>query len=364
MSADTGTGPEHHRSGRAAPGSETTRNRTARIAAIAPVLLAAAAALAAAAHIGADEVPGLAAPDAATRLIAPPVRALLDLAAVATVGLSLLPRLLPDRGRHARRHLALSRRTAVITALTWLICALLLLVLYAAELVGGTPTAEDVAGYVSGVPAGTALALSAVCAAGCAALGLTGVVRDGRTTTGGSANEGPTDDLRAVLALLGLLPMPLTGHATDWEYHNLSMVSVQLHVLAAAVWAGGLAAITLFVAPHRGPLATTLPRYSRLATAAITVVAVTGLFNGLTELTATGIGLDGLVTTGYGRIVLLKTALLALLAGLGGHARYRLLPRIERHQRTALITWATAELAVMGLAYGLGAVLARAPVLT
>ncbi|GAB2658001.1 CopD family protein [Saccharopolyspora gloriosae] len=363
MSADTGTGPDHHRSGRAAPGRKTSGNGV-RIAAIAPVVLASAAALAAAAHIGADEVPGLAAPDTATRFIAPPVRALLDLAAVATVGLGLLPRLVPDRGRHARRHLALSRRTAVITALAWLACALLLLVLYAAELLGGTPSAEDVAGYISGVPAGTALALSAVCAAGCAALGLTGVVRDGRTVGGGPANEGSTDDLRAVLALLGLLPMPLTGHATDWEYHNLSMISVQLHVLAAAVWAGGLAAVALFVAPHRSQLATALPRYSRLATAAILAVAASGLFNGLTELTATGSGLDGLVTTGYGRIVLLKTVLLALLAGLGGHARYRLLPRVERHRRTALIAWAAAELAVMGLAYGLGAVLARAPVLT
>ncbi|WP_243790083.1 copper resistance D family protein [Saccharopolyspora gloriosae] len=365
MSADTGTGPEHHRSGR----REATGTKTVLLAAIAPVVLAVAAALAAAAHIAAGEVPGLPTPGAAVGFAAPPLRALLDLAAVATVGLGLLPRLLPDRSKHARAHLALSRRAAVIAALAWLICALLLLVLYAAELAGGVPTTEEVAGYVTGVPAGTALALSVVCAAGCAVLGLIGVVRDGRADTGATnrdaaANEGLVDDLRTVLALLGLLPMPLTGHATDWEYHNLSMISVQLHVLAAAVWAGGLTAIVLFVAPRRGLLATTLPRYSRLATAAITVVALSGLFNGLTELTAADGGLDGLLTIGYGRIVLLKTALLVLLALLGGHARYRLLPRIERHHRTTFITWTAAELTIMGAAYGLGAVLARSPVLT
>lgn len=43
--------------------------------------------------------------------------------------------------------------------------------------------------------------------------------------------------------------------------------------------------------------------------------------------------------------------------------RFRLLPRIARHQRTALIGWAAAEVGVMGIAYGLGVVLSRAPVI-
>ncbi|MEU6127778.1 CopD family protein [Saccharopolyspora sp. NPDC047091] len=364
MPADTGTDPERDSTGRASAPARRAGTGLRRWASstptllVTPALVAAAAAWAATVHIGSGEVPGLV--DPAVRYGAPVVRALLDVASVATVGLVLLPRLVPDRGAHARRLFALTRRISVITALSWLACSLLLLGLYTAELSGGTPTAEDVAGYVTGVPAGAALALSAACAAGCAALGLTGVVRDAR----GSGADRLTDDLGAVLALLGLLPMPLTGHAVDWEYHNLSMVSVQLHVLAAAVWAGGLAAITAFVAPRRGLLATTLPRYSKLATGAIALVAVSGVFNGITELTAAGVGLDGLTGTGYGRIVLLKAVLLGLLAALGGHARFRLLPLVERHRRTALITWTAVELGVMGVAYGLGAVLARAPVLT
>lgn len=366
MPAAPGTAPEPDPTGRTSPSARrpstgvgrSTRAAPALLAV--PALLAAAAAWAAALHVGADDVPGLVDPAVAVRYGAPVVRALLDVTAVATVGLGMLPRLVPDRGGRARALLALTRRAAVVTALSWLACSLLLLGLYTAELATGSPTAEDVARYVSGVPAGAALALGAGCAAGCAALGLTGVVRDAR----GNGADRLTDDLGAVLALLGLLPMPLTGHAVDWEYHDLSMLSVQLHVLAAAVWAGGLVAIAAFVAPHRGLLASTLPRYSKLATGAIVLVAVSGVFNGITELTTASAGLGGLIGTGYGRIVLLKALLLVLLAALGGHARFRLLPLVERHRRTALITWAAVEVGVMGAAYGLGAVLARAPVLT
>ncbi|MFR9730938.1 CopD family protein [Saccharopolyspora sp. MS10] len=346
MPADPGSGPARadRRAGMFAP------------AILVPGLLAAVIATA---LLGASTAPGVPEPSTVVRYGGPLVRAALDLAAVATVGLALLPRLLPPRARGVAALLARSRRTAVITALAWLLGALLLLVIHTAELVGGSPSAQDVARYVTGVPAGTALALSLGCAAGCAALGLAGLVRSQRAP----ARDVLTDDLGAVLALLGLLPMPLTGHAVGWEHHELSMISAQLHVLAAAIWAGALASIALFVAPRRGLLATALPRCSKLATAAIVLVALSGAVNGLTELDAAGSGPGGLLTTGYGRIVLVKAGLLVLLAVLGGHARYRLLPLIERHRRTALASWAAVELTVMGLAYGLGAVLARAPVL-
>jgi putative copper resistance protein D len=66
--------------------------------------------------------------------------------------------------------------------------------------------------------------------------------------------------------------------------------------------------------------------------------------------------------TGYGTLVILKLVCFGLLAGLGGNIRWRLLPGIVRHQRTALVGWATLELAVMGAAFGFAVVLTRTPV--
>jgi len=54
-----------------------------------------------------------------------------------------------------------------------------------------------------------------------------------------------------------------------------------------------------------------------------------------------------------------------LAAGaLGGYTRFRLLPMIVQRRATAVLTWATLETAVLGIAFGLAAVLVRAPVVT
>lgn len=300
-------------------------------------------------------VPGLPDPPALVRYGLPVTRVALDLAALTTVGLSLLPKLLgPDRPRQTEPIVVLARRTTVVTALLWMLAALVSLVLQAAELRPDREvTVPQLVDYVVGVPAGTGLLVSAGAALACAVLGLL-AVRFG---------ESVPAELRTVVALLGLLPMPLTGHATDWRYHDFSMLSVELHVIGAALWTGGLVAIAVFVAPRRGLLAEALPRFSTLATTAIVVVAVSGLFNGLMTLVITpDTGLLGLVGTGYGRILLAKVGCLLALAAVASQMRFRLLPRIARHQRTALLGWAAAEVALMGVAYGLGVVLSRAPV--
>jgi putative copper resistance protein D len=61
-------------------------------------------------------------------------------------------------------------------------------------------------------------------------------------------------------------------------------------------------------------------------------------------------------------LVVLKLLCTAAIAVLGAHVRWRLLPQIVRHNRTALAAWATLELTVMGLAFGFAVVLTRAPV--
>lgn len=312
-------------------------------------LLGAAGATAATAT---GSMPGLAEPGPLVVFGLPVARVLLDVAAVATVGLSLLPKLLElDRPAHTEQILSAARRFSVLAALAWLLLALLSLVLQVAELSPGRPvTTGLLLDYVANVPAGAGLLVTTAGALVCAVLGLL-AVRYG---------ESVPAEVRFVVAMLSLVPMPLTGHGMD---HDVGMIAIELHVLAAAAWTGGLLAVAACVAPRRGQLAIALPRFSRLATLSIVVVGISGAASGILELLATpGVGIDGLFGTMYGRIVIIKMICVLLLAALGSHIRFRLLPRIARHEHTALIGWATVEISVMGLAYGLGAVLARSPV--
>ena len=71
------------------------------------------------------------------------------------------------------------------------------------------------------------------------------------------------------LALLGPLPVALTGHSAGGGAHDLATDSLVGHVLAASLWIGGLVAV-LAPRPRAAPtgrsaLATAVPRFSRLA---------------------------------------------------------------------------------------------------
>lgn len=331
------------------PHGRIPRKYGAVAALLGAALLSAAGATAATAT---GSLPGLVTPGPWVGFGLSAVRVVLDVAAVTTAGFSLLPKLL-DSGppSHTEPILSTARRISVLAALLWMLFALLLVVLQVAELNPGRPVTTPMAiDYVTKVPAGLGVLLSAGGGLACAVLGLL-AVRYGESVPAG---------LRFVTAMLGLLPLPLTGHATD---HDFSAISIELHVLAAATWTGGLVAVVVCVAPHRGLLTDALPRYSRLATLSLVVVGVSGAFDGMAELVTTpGVGIDGLLSTTYGRIVVVKMLCVVLLAALGGHIRFRLMPRISRQRHTVLIGWVTAEVTVMGLAYGLGAVLARAPV--
>ena len=304
-------------------------------------------------------VPGLPGPGAVVRYGLPVARVLFDLAAVATVGLNLLPFLVGlTRPKAAEQVLAGARRAAAFSALALAVCALVALVLQTAEVrpdqdsTGISP--RSVLDYVATVSAGKALVFVAVVALVSFALSLW-AVRSG---------DAVPAELRAAVALFALLPLPVTGHATNWRWQDYAMISMELHVLGAAVWTGGLGAVVVILAANRTLLATALPRFSKLATVCLCVVAATGLFNAVVELgSVPGRSLfDILFGTGYGTLVILKLTCFAGLAALGANIRWRLLPGIMRHQRTALVGWATLELAVMGAAFGFAVVLTRTPV--
>jgi copper transport protein len=127
------------------------------------------------------------------------------------------------------------------------------------------------------------------------------------------------------LAGLALLPLPtFAGHALDRGRPLLEPAVDLLHVAAASFWLGGLVALGLALATA-GDRAPMLRRFSNLAVASVAVLVATGVLRAFAELRS----LEQVWSTGYGRLLIVKTALLVSLATIGWFNRYRLLPRLS-----------------------------------
>jgi copper transport protein len=140
----------------------------------------------------------------------------------------------------------------------------------------------------------------------------------------------PSKGLLAVggVLSLALLATPgLAGHASTEDLVPLAMAADVLHLVAVSLWLGGLALLTAAVLPRREPdeLSVVVPRFSRAAFVAVVTILVTGTFQGWRQVRTTA----GLTETTYGRLLIIKVLLFALLVGLAGlsrrlvQARYR-----------------------------------------
>ncbi len=283
-------------------------------------------------------------------------RTLLDVCAVTAAGVAILARLLGfDRPDDTEPVMRSARRVGVWASAGWSAAALLSIVLLTAELnPGAAPTPAAIWQYVSNIPAGKGLLLSAAC-------GLISLLLARLSLRHG---ENVPAELRAGIALFGLLPLPLTGHASNWAYHDLSMVVMELHVVTASAWAGSLGAVIAFLSRRPALLAAAIPRYSRLATWCVVIVGVSGIFTGLLELALSPVTtLPGsLFGTRFGVLVLAKAVLIAIVAAIAVVVRTRLMPAIAAGRRTAIAVWCGWELIVLALAFGVAVVLTRASV--
>ncbi|HWE89679.1 MAG TPA: CopD family protein [Pseudonocardiaceae bacterium] len=290
----------------------------------------------------------------------PLARTTLDLAALTTIGLAMLPWLVgANTSRRGRSVLAKARRFSAASAAVWIIAALTSLVFETADEYAGQSISLGLIGrYVGQISSGQALLIVAGCALAYLVLAVSAVRKPDKVPV----------ELRITVAAFALLPLPLTGHAGDapGNWHDISMISMELHVLGAVAWTGGLLATVLLAVRDRELLAVALPNYSKVATICVFLVAATGTLNGLLQLYLTP-GVHwylAVFTTGYGQIMLCKAGCLLIAALLGAHIRFKLLPAIARRARTAVLQWASVELTLMGLAFGLAAVLVRAPVIS
>ncbi|MEE1652085.1 cytochrome c oxidase assembly protein [Brachybacterium sp. J144] len=127
----------------------------------------------------------------------------------------------------------------------------------------------------------------------------------------------------------GVGALGLAGHAGASLDHTNAVNAMALHLVGVSVWAGGLLALALLL-PRLDDAAAVaaVRRFSPWALAAVVAIALSGLLSASIRLSSPA----ELLTTGYGRVMLLKALGLAVLAVLGAVQRRRLGDRLRfRH---------------------------------
>ncbi|MEU0249502.1 copper resistance protein CopC [Streptomyces sp. NPDC006235] len=127
--------------------------------------------------------------------------------------------------------------------------------------------------------------------------------------------------LRAVGATLAValaLTWAAAEHASAGIQVPLAMTSSVLHLVATGVWLGGLVALLLTLRRASVDVLTeVVPRFSRIAFACVTVLAVTGLYQSWRGLGS----LAALTGTSYGRLLLAKLVAVTALLLAAGYSR-------------------------------------------
>jgi putative copper export protein len=168
-------------------------------------------------------------------------------------------------------------------------------------------------GDLLGSAAGTRLIRTGVVLAGLAAAVVAAVVRRSTAVT---ATVG-------ALSLIAMFAHVATGHAGSpgmWMWAMLGMQCAHFAVIGA--WIGGLVWLLVSRSTDPGPVG----RFSTMATICLTVVVVTGTTRAIGEIGR----LEALWSSDYGRLLLIKIAVVALLVALGAINRFSNVPSILR----------------------------------
>jgi len=175
----------------------------------------------------------------------------------------------------------------------------------------------------------------------------------------------------AVCAVGLAAAVAVNGHARTDPHPPLSVVLVAAHLLAAAVWTGGLVALVLLAAPGWRSLPDTrrawqlrpalvgqvVVRFTRVALLSVAVVVASGTVAAVGEVETA----HALVGTSYGRVILAKVALLLVALAFGLRHWRRTPSRLggpdARAEVRTFETTSAAEAAVLGVTVLLAAIL-------
>ena len=167
-----------------------------------------------------------------------------------------------------------------------------------------------------------------------------------------------------VLGVAIAITPALSGHAR--VAGTLAVASDWVHVLAASAWIGGLAFVLLALWQARGErwqlAARAVPRFSALAVVSVAALLLAGVVSGFLEVRSWA----GLWQTTYGRLLLVKVALVLPLLGLGAFNNRFSVPRLRAgiasaHERRRFLRATAAELSLVVVIVGVTAVLVAEP---
>jgi copper transport protein len=153
-----------------------------------------------------------------------------------------------------------------------------------------------------------------------------------RTTT--FQLERPPALIGASMCAVALVAISAGGHATAGRDALLSGAFDAVHMIATAIWIGGLIVLLAIWRALRAPgddttvgrLGAIVVRFSGVAVVCVATLAVTGTYRALGELASFG----DLIDTPYGRALTVKLVLFGLLLVMGAINRFVVHPRLER----------------------------------
>ena len=279
----------------------------------------------------------------------PVLRTLTDIAAVVTIGFLLAAVVLDPSGKDGT--VSRAGRTdlirAAIAALVWALLALAQSVFVVGNVLGLQLTeaiSPDVLStYAFDLPTTRALF-------GIAVLALVVAATSSATFTVGSGAAW------LILALLAAVLPALGGHAAGLGDHALAMTAGAAHIAAATLWIGGLLALAVHAVRGDVPLTRSIQRFGLIAGSCIVLLAVSGVANAYTRLES----LDQLFTSGYGQLVLIKTALIVVLGVIALLIRRRISSTTgTKSGRSIFARIAGLELTVMAISLGIGVALSQ-----
>jgi len=145
--------------------------------------------------------------------------------------------------------------------------------------------------------------------------------------------RGRLEQLGGLLVAAVAVTFAASGHAASERPKWLVEASYSAHILAMGIWVGGLVVLAVAILPRSEPeeLRTVLPVFSRVAYVCVGTLAVTGTYQAFLGVNSW----RALVVTDYGRLVLIKIGLFAVLLALGNVARSGVQRRFARGVKVA-----------------------------
>ncbi|MCV7267003.1 cytochrome c oxidase assembly protein [Mycolicibacterium doricum] len=159
-------------------------------------------------------------------------------------------------------------------------------------------------------------------------------------------------------SLVTLMPLGLTGHSSSGGQHDLATNSLLIHLVAGALWAGGLIVLLVHALRAGEHADVAARRFSAVALWCFVAMALSGIVNALVRMSP-----SDLFRTEYGGLVLAKVAALVALGLLGYLQRRKGVAALQADPgaRGPLLRLALVEAVLFGVTFGIAVGLGRTP---